>query len=217
MQPKFEFTGETKTVMGHTLQRIRALRSFGNVNKGDLGGWLEKEENLSHERNSWVYDDAQVFDDAQVYGNARVYDGARVYDDARVYGDAWVYGGAWVSGGAWVFGDARVYGGARVYSGARVYGGAWVYGGARVYGGAQICDQRHIDVITHIGSRNGTTTFFRTADRKIWVNCGCFSGDIDQFAAAVKKTHGNNKHAQDYAAAIERAKAWIDLSEEGAQ
>lgn len=163
MQPKFEFTGETKTVLGHTLQRIRALRSFGNVNKGDLGGWLEKEENLSHERNSWVYDDAQVFDDAQVYGNARVYDGARVYGDA------------------------------------------------------QICDQRHIDVITHIGSRNGTTTFFRTADRKIWVNCGCFSGDIDQFAAAVKKTHGNNNHAQDYAAAIERAKDRIDLSEEGAQ
>lgn len=175
MQPKFEFTGETKTVMGHTLQRIRALRSFGNVNKGDLGGWLEKEENLSHERNSWVYEDA------------------RVYDDARVFGGAWVFGGA------------------------HVYGGAWVSDYAQVSGGAQICNQRHIDVIPHIGSRSDTTTFFRTADRKIWVNCGCFSGDIDRFAAAVKKTHGNNKHAQDYAAAIARAKAWIDLSGEGAQ
>ncbi|NBI82198.1 hypothetical protein D3Z48_08925 [Clostridiaceae bacterium] len=166
MQPKFEFTDETTTVMGHTLKRIRALRSFGGANAGDLGGWIEKEENLSHERNSWVYDDAQVSGDAQVY------------DDAQVYG------------------------------------GAWVFGGARVYGGAQICNQRHIDVIPHIGSRNGTTTFFRTADSKIWVNCGCFSGDIDRFAAAVKKTHGNNKHAQDYAAAIARAKAWIDLSGE---
>ncbi len=211
MQPKFEFTGETKTVMGHTLQRIRALRSFGNVNKGDLGGWLEKEENLSHERNSWVYEDAWVF------------------DGARVFGGAWVYGGAWVFGGAHAYGGARVFGGARVYDDARVYEDAWVFGGAHVYGGAwvsdyarvsggaQICNQRHIDVIPHIGSRSDTTTFFRTADRKIWVNCGCFSGDIDQFAAAVKKTHGNNKHAQDYAAAIERAKDWIDLSEEGAQ
>lgn len=54
MQPKFEFTGETKTVLGHTLQRIRALRSFGNVNKGDFGGWIEKEENLSHDRNAAV-------------------------------------------------------------------------------------------------------------------------------------------------------------------
>ena len=193
MQPKFEFTGETKTVLGHTLQRIRALRSFGNVNKGDLGGWLEKEANLSHERNSWVYGGACV------YGGARVYDGARVYGDAQVYSGAQVYGSAWVYGGAWVFGDARVFDDERVSGNARVY------------------KQNHIYIVPHIGSRNGTTTFFRTADRKIWVNCGCFSGDIDQFAAAVKKTHGNNNHAQDYAAAIERAKDRIDLSEEGAQ
>lgn len=151
MQPKFEFTGETKTVMGHTLQRIHALRSFGNVNKGDLGGWLEKEENLSHERSSWVSGGARVFGDAQVFPNALIY------------------------------------------------------------------KKNHIYIVSNIGSRNGTTTFFRTADRKIWVNCGCFSGDIDRFAAAVKKTHGNNKHAQDYAAAIAGAKDWIDLSEEGAQ
>lgn len=49
---KFEFTGETKTISlffrTATLHRIRAVAEFGLVKIGDLGGWIEKEENLSH-------------------------------------------------------------------------------------------------------------------------------------------------------------------------
>lgn len=62
---------------GIKLFRIKALINTGiNIKKGDLGGYIEKEENLSHEQLCWVYE------------------GARVSGDARVYGDAWVYGGA---------------------------------------------------------------------------------------------------------------------------
>ncbi|WP_409361877.1 hypothetical protein ACRPOS_002770 [Bartonella heixiaziensis] len=32
-----------------SLQRIRALRDLGNAKKGDLGGFIEHEGNLSHE------------------------------------------------------------------------------------------------------------------------------------------------------------------------
>ena len=44
------------TIMGRTLHRIHALKSFGNVKKGDLGGWVESEENLSQEGECWIYD-----------------------------------------------------------------------------------------------------------------------------------------------------------------
>lgn len=54
MNSKFELTNETKMVSGKTLYRIRALKSLSNVSKCDLGGFVEKEENLS------VYDDAWV-------------------------------------------------------------------------------------------------------------------------------------------------------------
>ncbi|EHL2852761.1 hypothetical protein KCE64_005303, partial [Salmonella enterica subsp. enterica serovar Hvittingfoss] len=76
---KFEIITEmTKEIFGKKLFRIRALVSFDCVNKGDLGGWVEKEDNLSQEGNAWVFGDARVFGDAWVFG------------DARVYGDAWV-------------------------------------------------------------------------------------------------------------------------------
>ncbi len=70
---KFSLTQNTKQLFGITLYQIKAEKSFGNVRKGELGGWIEKKENLSEEGNSWVYGDAWVSGNAQVYGNARVY------------------------------------------------------------------------------------------------------------------------------------------------
>lgn len=57
---------------GHVLNRIIALRDFGEVKKGDLGGFIEKESNLAHDWNCWIYNDAVVRDDAMVYGYAKV-------------------------------------------------------------------------------------------------------------------------------------------------
>lgn len=64
---------------GKKLYRIQALKDFNGVRSGDIGGYIEKESNLSQYDNAWVYGNAQVSDDAQVYGNARVFCNARVY------------------------------------------------------------------------------------------------------------------------------------------
>ena len=66
MSKKFELTTETKTLFGRTLYRIRALIAFSCVKAGELGGWVEKEENLSQEGNAWVCGNARVFGDARV-------------------------------------------------------------------------------------------------------------------------------------------------------
>ena len=86
---KFELTSEFITnIFGTKLFRIKALIEFGNVKAGELGGFVEKEENLSQDGNAWVYDSARVYDNARVYGNAWVCGDARVCGDACVYGDA---------------------------------------------------------------------------------------------------------------------------------
>lgn len=87
MKKHFKLTDNTKTLPdGTVLHQIECTRDCKWAMKGELGGWIEKEGNLSD--NAWVYDNAWVSGDARVYGGA------------RVSGDAWVYGGARVSGGA---------------------------------------------------------------------------------------------------------------------
>ncbi len=72
----------------------------------------------------------------------------------------------------------------------------------------------HLLVIGPCGSRDGFTTFFKNKDGEISVRCGCFLGTIDEFLAKVSETHGDNKHAQVYKAAVELVKVHIDLAEE---
>ena len=196
---KYKFTGETKTIdlpFGTvTLHRIKAVVEFGLVKVGDLGGWIEKEENLSHEENAWVCGNAKVYGDAKVCGNADVYGDAKVCGDAKVYGDAKVCG------------NAKVYGDAEVYGNAEVRGNAWVCGNAKVF------SADHVLVIGAIGSRNDFTTFFRDKDNEITVKCGCFLGKIDKFLEKVTQTHKDTKHVLVYKTAVEVAKLQIDLTE----
>ena len=101
MNKKFELLlDDTITIFGIKLFRIKALISFGSVEEGELGGYIEKEDNLSFYGNAWVSGNALVSDNAEVYGNAWVYGNAEVSDNALVSGNARVYGNALVSGNA---------------------------------------------------------------------------------------------------------------------
>ena len=98
MEKKFELTDQTHILPdGTVLHRIRAIANFGTVKAGELGGYIEKEDNLSQTGDAQVYGDAWVSGDAQVYGYAQVYGDAWVCGKARVCGNAWVGGNAWVS------------------------------------------------------------------------------------------------------------------------
>ena len=92
---KFELTTEFITNMFEKkLFRIKALVEFGNVKAGELGGYVEKEENVSQDGNAWVSGDAEVSGNARVYGDARVSGNAEVSGDAEVSGNARVSGDA---------------------------------------------------------------------------------------------------------------------------
>lgn len=91
MTKRYEFTGETKEHCGHTLRRIRAVVSFASVKKGEVGGWIETENNLSRYGNAWVCGDAEVSGNAKVCGNAWVCNDAKVSGNAdyAVFKNCW--------------------------------------------------------------------------------------------------------------------------------
>ena len=141
---KYEFTGEEKVVSGITLRRIRAVRRFTQAEAGEMGGWIQKEENLSHDGDCWVGREAIVCNWARVTDDALVSDHAQVYHSAKISGDSYVSDNAWIGGDAEVYGMARVGGNtvitdhAKVYERADVTGHALVRDSARVYGDALV-------------------------------------------------------------------------------
>ena len=192
---KYELTDETIEVYGTALHRIKALKDFGNVKKGELGGYVESEHNLSQEGNCWVCGNAEVYDNAEVCGNAEVYDNALVYGNAKVYS------------------NAKVYGNALVYGNAKVCGNALVYSNALVCGNAEVCGNADYITIKGLGSVCRNTTIFRTKGKNIAVKCGCFYGTLAEFVDKVKETHGNSKFAKEYLALIDLVKIHFELED----
>ena len=153
---KYRLTEKTRTLEdGTVLRRIRATRDFilndhTVVHKGNFGGWIEKEDNLSHGERAWVSCEACVYGNARVCENAYVGGGARVYENATVYGDAYVadnasvYDRAKISGNAHVYGFAHVCGTANVYGSAHVARESIVSGSASVHGIAMVYDKAMI-------------------------------------------------------------------------
>ena len=56
------------------------------MGEGDLGGFIEKEENLSQEGSCWVYDDSCVVSRVVVLHDAQVSGNSTVGEDACVFG-----------------------------------------------------------------------------------------------------------------------------------
>ncbi len=185
MEKKYKLTEETINVGGTALYRIEALRDFGDVKKGDKGGFIEKEDNLSQSDNCWVYDDAKVCDKAIVYNNAKVYDNIMVFDNAMVYGNAKVSGNALVYGNGVVHDNAVVCDNANVYGNARVCDNVWVNckaqvcGCAEVFGEAKICGDVVItsnsDYIVFKNWWSSGRYFTWTRSNNMW-KVGCFHG-----------------------------------------
>ena len=202
---KYELTSNFKMCSGKKIFQIRALVNLKNgVKVGELGGWIEKEENLSHNGN------AQVRDNAWVTGDAQVRDSVQVRDNAHVAGNAWVRDNAWVTDNAHVAGDAHVSDNAWVSGNAWVTDKAWVTGKAHVAGNAWVSKIADLLQITGLGTVHRTTTVYRTKNG-IEITRGCFCGNLEQFREQVVKTR-EGKVRDEYLKFAELIEIYFDLN-----
>ena len=126
--------------LSRKLRRIVACKNFGSVRVGDVGGYVEFKDNLSHDGSCWIGDDAEVSGNAVVYEDAQVYEKARVWGAVHIYGQARVHGNCLVSGDSFLPKGAKhisvkVFENANIYEKACISGeGILVHGDANVHG-----------------------------------------------------------------------------------
>lgn len=179
MTKKYELIKATAIhFQGKNLYRIKALRSFGEITTGQIGGYIESEDNLSHEGNAWVGGHAHVLGHAKIYENAQALHYAIITDDTEVFGNAKVTGRALIGGKAKIFDQATIRGSAFLYDQVQVFGNAEisenitlnqrakVYGNAKVLGKTVISDQAEVYGQTYISGDihlSGTAKVFGNA------------------------------------------------------
>lgn len=203
MFKKYQLTSETKTHNGKLLHRIEALRDFGDVEAGNLGGWVESEKNLSHEGDCWVYDEAWVFDNAKVTENVRVKGTSRVFDKASISGNVLILDNARVGG------LARVCENAIIDKNAVVNGAAYITGNAHLGKNAKINKMADYIYIGAVDTKETVFTFYNT-DEEIFVNAGIFNDSVDEYQNVVNETYGSTRLGMQRKTAIKLAKLFLE-------
>lgn len=116
------------------LYRIQALKTFTKpggynpvVHVGELGGYVESEDNLSQEGSCWLFDKARVKDGGKVIEDAIVYDKCLVSKNSIVRGSSVVGGHCFVTNQSVII-DSRLEGNVIVNGHSTIHSGAYLYG-----------------------------------------------------------------------------------------
>lgn len=166
MNKKYRLTDQTIEVnyLGDflPLYRIQALKDFDDVRKGDLGGYIAGEENLSQDGDCWIYDTSRVFPESRVFENSKILGDSIIMDSSVVGGNARVEDRTVLKDNSRVRENARVdkcsyicdnalIEGFAIVEDSIVQGNSWIRGNSKVFnesnieGNALITDYAQID------------------------------------------------------------------------
>jgi len=117
---KYIMLNESIPLKNGRAYRIQALRSFGDVKRGDKGGFVQSYRNLFQRDRSWVAQDAIVTAGAYITGNSVVSEFAVVTDTAIVFNNSVVKGATLVRSSSTV--SASTIDGSPTLTGAAIRG-----------------------------------------------------------------------------------------------
>lgn len=167
---KYELTNISIEFGERTLYRIRALKDFADVKKGDLGGWVSSENNLSQEGNCWIYNEAKCMDNAKMYnnstmhdysemrGNSTMHDCSEMHDNSKkcdnsemhncsemhnnsiMFGHSKMYGNSMMCGNSTMYDDSKMFDDSAMYDCSEMYGSSVMFDNSEMYGESEMHD-----------------------------------------------------------------------------
>ena len=174
---KYKLSNITMKFEGRTLYRVIALKDFANVKKGDLGGWVSSEDNLSHYGNCWVYNNAMCMDNSRMFDNSKMYNGSRMFGNSRMHDDSIMFNNSTMYGSSGMNGNSKMHdntimcGHSRMYDNSRMCNNSILKGNDKLYGKLV----SRVEEFIEINNKKGRIVTGVLKDGKILYNIGCQS------------------------------------------
>ena len=195
------------------LYRVKALKDFADVKKGDIGGYVENPNNLSHKGYCWAYGNAKIYGEARIYGNAQVSNCAVIDGNAKIYGNAQVSDCVVIDGNAQIYGDSEVWGYAIIRDNALIYGDSVINGNAFIGGYTEIKTGSHIGYIDekfknvlYIQCKASLITVYTDMNNVIKCNIGCQKRiTLEGLLKRIEEDGGMTKDKEEYVRIMQNA------------
>ena len=195
------------------LYRVKALKDFADVKKGDIGGYVENPNNLSHKGCCWVCDDAKIYNEARIYGNSEISGCAVIDGNAQIHGNSRILGCAVIDGNARICGDSEVWGYAIIRDNALIYGDSVINGNAFIGGYTEIKTGSHIGYIDekfknvlYIQCKASLITVYTDMNNVIKCNIGCQKRiTLEGLLKRIEEDGGMTKDKEEYVRIMQNA------------
>ena len=202
---------------GRTLHRIRALKDFRNVRKGDTGGYVENEYNLSQEGDCWIYDEAKAMDNSRIYDNSVMYNYSVMYDYSEIHDSSIMHDNGRMYNNSRMYDYSEIHDSSIMHDNGRMYNDSEMYGDSELNNKAKLYGKliSKVDDFIEIQNPQGRlVTCVRKGD-KVLYNVGC-QGEIDEetFRWRIENEDGGleeNPHRKYYYKIIEMAKLYFGV------
>ena len=177
------------------LYRVKALKDFADVKKGDIGGYVENPNNLSHEGYCWAYGNAKIYGEARIYGNAQVSDCAVIDGNAKIHGDSEVWGYAIIRDNALIYGDSVIN------------GNAFIGGYTEIKTGCHIgCIEEKFRNVLYIQCKASLITIYKDINNVIKCNIGCQKRiTLEGLLKRIEEDGGMTKDKEEYVRIMQNA------------
>ena len=196
---------------GHILHRIKALRDFNDVREGDIGGYVENENNLSHKGSCWIYDEAKAMDNSRMYDNSIICDYSTMYDNSTMHDNSIMHDNSLMFNNSIMFDNSSMHDNSIMYDNSEMYGDSTLKNKSRLYGKLV----SSVDDFIEIQNPQGRLVTCVKKSNKILYNVGC-QDEIDEETFIYRIEHENygleeNPHRKYYYKIIEMAKLYFGV------
>lgn len=174
---------------GKKLYRIEALKDFDDVKKGDLGGYIEGEHNLSHLYTCWLYDYSMAYDNARVSMDAKLYNEVKAYNNCKIQGNSKIRDYCNIGENARITDNSQlgdyciVQGNSLVHGNSIIEGDTIIDDWAEITGDAILAVTEDYYICKNYWSSGRYITYTRS--NKVW-KVGCFYGTGEELIAKAK-------------------------------
>jgi hypothetical protein len=139
------------------------------------------------------------FSEGARFGNHAIFGECASFGRGAIFGDCARFGNHAIFGECASFGAFATFGNHAIFGGGAIFGAFTTFGGGAKLEGNKPLLGNAIYSFGGFGSVNRTTYFIPMRDG-IYVRCGCWAGDIEEFRERVADVHGESAVAREYLA-----------------